>query len=279
MSLLIIFILWYCIFAKTNPEIYKKIGNMFGKIVKWLIIFSIITSIIPSIFAGSVRIIFSLLGIGFAFAPVFAIIWFVKRLQGRNKKKEDNYNYENVQRTSLTKSVPKRRKIVSRFSKKYNLNLTEKEIERIVDASYISYGWEREISDMNRNYDSLYEWYDSDANWLRAYFRIFPIQNVSSDFEMQKQMCLDVYERIFTEMPPQSYNSVDACIEAVNNRYMTAFDETTFMIVYRFLQRNGRKIELPRADVLRSESELERLMHAYDNSDYSNVKSGQKAAE
>ena len=275
------FIMWYFIFGRNNPKVYRKIEGNLSKIITGVILLSFFTKAIPGLFALSIGMLgmFMLLG-----AP----IWVIKTiLQGAFEKeskqnvtqqtaKGTGYTYaEEFQRsnsgkkgismTGLTKSVPKRRKIIQKFNKKYSLNLTDKEVDRIVDASYMSYCWEYEIFCMDKEYDTIYEWYKGDSNWLRAYLHVFPIQNVSSDFEMQRQTCINVFNQIFTEINPSSFATIDDCIDAINNRYYTAFDETTFMIAYRFLEVNGKKHSLPNSGVARTSSELERLMRKYDD--------------
>jgi hypothetical protein len=53
-------------------------------------------------------------------------------------------------------------------------------------------------------------------------------------------------------------------VDAINKRYLTSFDETTFMIAYNFLNANDRKHELPRAGATKMYSELDSLMSKYD---------------
>lgn len=270
MPFIIFFLIWYNVYGKNNPKIYRTIHNGFGKLVGAIIFLSVISSVGSSL-AYSLGF---LLGLALFFGVPFAIVVsIIKAITGAGKKKADITVKSKVVKDKklygtghigLTRSVPKRRKIVIKFNKKYKLNLTEDEINRIVDASYMSVGWEREIADMDKDMDSIYEWYTSDTSWLRAYLRVFPVQTVSSDFERQHQICLDVFDQIFREINPASYPSMDMCIEAINNRYLTFFDETSFMIAYRFLQANGRKYELPRAGLVNTESELDRLMSKYD---------------
>lgn len=283
MTLLIIFIIWYNVFGKSNPKIYRALENKIGKIIAGFIIFSIATSVLPSILGVSILgiVVFST-----AFVPL-AIMYFVFRLLLQNKDKSDRnestYNSAQDARgyggaryyskggnksmmTGLTKSVPKRRKIVRKFNDKYRLSLTDGEINRIVDASYLSSEWEKEIRDMDMSYDSDYEWYRGESGWLRAYLRAFPVQTISSDFEMQRQICLDSFEQIFNEIDTGSFVAIDECVEAINNKFIMFFDETIFMIAYRFLEANGKKYDMPSPGVLKTESELERLKRKYDDS-------------
>lgn len=261
MGFFVFFFIWYQVFGKQNIKIYRAIEGKIAKIFFWVILFSIITSFLPVISTLAIMLFF----LAIFMSPFFLLGWIFSKAFGKKNTKRRGKQYSTAKPpVELSKSVPKRKKIVKKFSEKNNLNLTEKEIDRIVDASYLSYFWEREIYEMGLDYDSIYEWYNKDTGWLRAYFRVFPVQSVSSDYDRQKEICLDVYEQIFQEIDVMQYANIDECIDAINNRYMTAFDETTFMIAYRFLQKNGKKHKLPTQGIVRTESELERLMSKYD---------------
>ncbi|MCM1286782.1 MAG: hypothetical protein NC240_00625 [Clostridium sp.] len=281
MGFIVAFFIWYNIIGKNSPKIYKALDGKIRGIVTAIIIMSVFTSLIPGFVIGSLVVVMAL---AFTFGvPVFAITRILKSM-GLIKSKEkkslnseyDRARYEKEVKTSgnkkkygnsltgLTNSYPKRRKIVEKFSKKYSLNLTEKEIDRIVDASYTSYSWEREIYDMTEDYNALSQWYNRDTGWLRAYLRAFPIQSVSSDFDRQREICQDVFTQVFTEINPGRFATIDECVDAINDKYLTAFDEQTFMIAYRFLEANKVHIKLPSHTVLKGDSELDRLMHKYD---------------
>lgn len=277
MPLLIIFLIWYQCYGKSNPETYRKVSSVFPKILVGLVLFSAFSTLFIPLLVPLIFVL-ALLGVT---APFWIFIWIIKRLTGKNGKgdrKKDYAYYQNsyVQNnnrqsiyntvTGLTRSVPKRKKIVSKFNTKYDLNLTEDEINRIVDASYMSNCWEREIYDMSLHYDSLAQWYKTDSGWLRAYLHAFPVQNVSSDFEMQHKICVDSFDQIFKEIDPGSFQNVDACVEAINERYLTNFDEVTFMVAYRFLQANDIRYNLPHMQVIKATSEIDELKKKYDES-------------
>lgn len=283
MALLIIFIIWYNIWGRSNPKTYRSIESKLPKIFGTLIAISVFSSLIPHFLFASLGILLVLLGIGgVTVGPVIALVWMIRKMLGKDTKpgKRDDYTYYRetyqtnekqkgmgVTVTGLSRSVPKRRKIIQKFSRKYALNLTEKEVDRIVDASYMSNCWEREIYDMSKNYDTVYQWYSGETGWLRAYLRAFPIQSVSSDFEMQRNICVDSFDQIFREADPGGYTTIDECVDAINNRFLTAFDETTFMIAFRFLEQNGRHYPLPHLGVIRNESPLEQLKRKYDEAE------------
>ncbi len=294
MGLIVAFFIWYNIIGKNNPKIYRTLSDKTGKIIATLIILNIFGSVIPGFLVGSLAVVL-VLGATFGI-PAFIIRTILKGLgliKDDNKEslngdydraryaqevakegsKKQKKKYGNSL-TGLTKSYPKRRKILQKFNKKYNLTLTDKEIERIVEASYASYSWEREIYDMTEEYDAVSQWYNRDTSWLRAYLRVFPIQSVSSDFDRQKQICLDVFRQVFTDINPGRFATIDECIDAINDKYLTSFDDFTFMIAYRFLEANRIHIDLPSQDVIYGGSELDRLMHKYDEESENQTQTG-----
>lgn len=164
----------------------------------------------------------------------------------------------------LPKEASKRRKIIEKFNKKYELYLTESQIQRIVDASYYSYEWEREIADMNKEYNSVYEWFQGNTGWLRAYLKSFKVQSVCSDFNQQKQICFSEFDQVFREIDFASFYSQDDAIREMNDKFFTDFNDLSFMIAYRFLEANGRKYDLTKKSVVKNESETDILVRKYD---------------
>lgn len=279
MPLLIMFLIWYGFWGQNNPKSYHRLQGKLSKIIGILILLSIFSSIIPNVLW--ISLVLLIMG-GIIFGPFIFLGWLIKLFTGGNKRQQKN-DYEEYQKyyeatrgkkkktsaftvTGLTKSVSKRTKIVQKFNKKYQLNLTDAEIERIVDASYYSNCWEREIYDMSESYDTLHQWYNADTNWLRAYLHAFPVQSVISDFEAQREICLQAYTEIFENIQPRKYASIDDCVDSINDTFFTNFDENTFMIAYRFLERNGKKYELPHMKLMRAGSDLDALREKYDNS-------------
>lgn len=165
----------------------------------------------------------------------------------------------------ISKSESKRMKIVQRFNKKYNLNLRDNEIETIVKASYMDYGWEREVADMARDYDSESQWYNyGPANWLRAYLHAFNVQSISSNFNMQHQVVYDSYVNVFECVNPADCKNIEDCIRRMNERFYTSFDDITFMIAYNFLEANGKHYELPKVNIIEGKDDMADLKRKYD---------------
>lgn len=189
----------------------------------------------------------------------------------KNKKesKDNNISYDSINRAyqqeqiQLPRLAVDRKKIVEKFNDKFMLSLTDSEMSKIVNGSFQSPDWSKEIIAMTRDYNTISEWYNSETDWLRAYLKAFSVQNVSSDFAYQKQMCLSNYDELFSKINMESYLSIDDCIKAVNDRFMTHFDDVSFMIAYRFLEENGKKYILPKSGVVQMYSELEELESKY----------------
>ncbi len=298
MPFIIGFVIWYNLYAKKNPKCCKTVEDKIGLIVFLIVAGNVVLSALPAILSSLIfELLAALLLLCVAVAPIVAIVMLILKALGivnkpfnhkkdkRNEKeyfnqfKENSYAKDSKRWhqscTKLTKTVRKRRKIVEKFNDKYDLTLTEEEIDRIVDASYMSYCWEKEIYDMDKHYDSVTQWYNTDTCWLRAYIRVFPVQSISSDFERQRKICLETFQLIFDQVNPVSYNSIEACVDAINTRYFSFFDEVTFMIAHRFLKAAGKEYDLPKSEVFQYESELDALKRKYDEEE-KRQKSNQK---
>lgn len=272
MPLIIIFFIWYGMYGRNNPNVYSKIHNKIGWIIALFVIFGGLSGF-SSLFGGllAVSIVIAFFG-----APIWLVAWLIsKSAKGKARQKQNDYDYytqhysqsdakAGMTVTGLTKAVPKRRKIIQKFNQKYDLYLTDEEINRIVDASYMSNCWEREILDMDQKYDTISQWYRGDSAWLRAYLHAFPVQNVTSDFESQRSICLDTFYQVFSEIDPGKYESMESCVREINHRFMTNFDDITFSVAHRFLADNGYKFELPHFDVRGVKSDIDRLKDKYD---------------
>ena len=276
MPILVIFLVWYAIFGRNNPNTYSKIDGKLGKIIFWLVVLTVFPAFIPGVLGAMFGLTVAALAILAAFSPIIIPAVIIGKLLGGGKKKHKKGSTvyapeERKMTTGLTKSVPKRRKIIRKFNKKYDLNLTEDEINKIVDASYMSFAWEKEIRDMNEDYDNVFEWYNSMTNWLRAYLKSFPVHTVSSDFARQKEIVMETFDQLLNEVKPSSYSSLEECIEDINNKYFCVLDETTFMMMYRFLQACGKNHKLPNSSLIKHESDIDILKKKYDQTANANV--------
>ena len=174
------------------------------------------------------------------------------------------YNNQKPNSYGLPSAEKKRTKIVKKFSDKYNLFLTDREIKRIVDASYLSSGWAREICYMNQKYDTVYAWYASMNPWLKVYLYAFQQQNISSDFAMQERIVYDAFNTVFSDVCSDGDLTIDQAIRRINEKYLTNFDETTFMIAYRYMESKGKKYSFAFGQVLNTQEDIDELLSKYE---------------
>lgn len=252
------FLIWYFVIARNNPKIFQKIGKSLKKIVIGIVLLSMFSSVLPT-----------LMGLFFAASPFILIGIFVKWLS--NSKKEKVYKEAtskerqqfNVEGKGLVKAVPKRYKIVEKFNKKWGLKLTDDQVKTIVDASYVSVLWEAEIMAMDKEYNSIYEWLKSDTAWLRAYLLVFNVQDVSSDFAQQREIVFQSFDQIFRETDFRAFPQKKYLLSNMNARYLTNFDDVTFMIAYRFLQSEGRDYDIGNGTIIKNEDKIDTLARKY----------------
>ncbi len=272
-TVLFIAICWYLVSGKNDPGVRRKMKGALGTLPKLIAGMFLLfpATILFIVLAATIGGLFSAFG---GFIPVVFLFAIISSLvkKGKNKtERESNVEYQEVKKTvnkgqgyNLTRSTGKRVRIVSKFNKKYNLRLTDDQIERIMNASYVSYYWEKEIYDMTQDYSVPAEWLKSDTDWLRAYLMAFPVMDIASDFTVQKTIVINSYLQIFKAIQGKSYYSVDEMIKDVNNMYLVNFDEMTFMIAHKFLRENGFNFELPQIGVMKNMSEIDRLAQQYD---------------
>ncbi len=170
-----------------------------------------------------------------------------------------------VESTLLARPIAKRKKVIQEFNGKYDLTLTDAEVQRITEASYVSEGWKREVEAMTQKYDTVGQWLQGSTGWLRVYIYVFQIQNISSDFAMQEQICIEALDEVVAYGCEPEGMSIEECVNYVNNRYFTSFDEMTFMIAWRFLQQKGREHKMTQPDLVRNvDNDLEELEKKYE---------------
>ncbi len=181
------------------------------------------------------------------------------RYSGRNRQG----SIDKIQ-SMLPKAASKRRKIIEKFNKKFDLTLTPEQIQRIVDASYYSPDWAKELEDMDKEYNNVYEWYQGDTAWLRSYIKAFIVQSISSDFEQQRDICIAELDQVFSEVDLAGSLSQEDKIKSINDKFYTEFDDVSFMIAYRFLEKHGKKFDLGNKKVMKYESEMDILAKKYE---------------
>ncbi|MBQ1993988.1 MAG: hypothetical protein II243_05930 [Lachnospiraceae bacterium] len=165
--------------------------------------------------------------------------------------------------TSLPSSAVKRRKIVAKFNEKYELCLTDAQIQSIVNSSYMSQTWRREVEAMDRKYESMYEWFQGPTGWLRVYLYVFKVQDISSDIQLQENIVAHSFDEIFNYADECETFTIHDTIERINNHFMTTFDDATFAAAYRFLEMKGRRHVIKTHRVVRNEDTIDELESKY----------------
>ncbi len=197
--------------------------------------------------------------------------------KGKERREPTQTTYQNTQSYSsradagtarvfsviLPKQVSKRRKIVQDFNKKYDLYLTPEQVQGIVDSTYMSETWKREVEAMTTKYESVYEWFQGSTKWLRAYLYAFHVQDVTSDFFQQEKIVTTAFEEIMRYSDSLSYLSVPERIKEINSKFYTNFDDVTYMIAYRFLESKGIFHTLEVTEPTKNDKDLDDLMEKY----------------
>ncbi len=171
-------------------------------------------------------------------------------------------NYGNI---SIPYSKKRRSSIVKKFNREYGLTLSDEEISVIVEASYLSDSWKKEIADMNRRYESIYEWLTGDTAPIRVYIHAFGLQSISSDFTRQWQIAETAFDEIFTYADSLKNMTYEQRLAKVNEHFFTTFTDASFMIAYRFMQFRGHTYDIGNAYIPRDRNEdLAERMKKYD---------------
>ena len=131
MGLIILFFIWYKVWGERNPKIYRAVTPNLSKIIPIIFVISILFSTTTPTLIGSFIVLFVLATL---FGIPALIIWGILKCFGIGKKREQKNDFAYYQKyyqapepvksvsttiTGLTKSVPKRRKIVEKFNKKH----------------------------------------------------------------------------------------------------------------------------------------------------------------
>ena len=163
----------------------------------------------------------------------------------------------------LPSSPKRRRKIVVTFNEKYNLDLTDDQIDNIVNASYFSAAWHKEIVDMNKKYVTVHQWINGPLAWLRTYIYVFHIQDITSDLYQQERIVVYAFDQVFAYLDSLGPMTMANRIRIANQKFLTDFDDITFMNAYNFLRSKGINYEMKMDDVSQSYDPIDDLMEKY----------------
>lgn len=262
MGLVIFFLIWYFAYARNNPRIFDKLKRKKG-LISFIIAMLLLSNASGSLLGLSFTLLFTALPI-YVVYKVFRSIMFPAEKEKKKAAKE-NRNSAIPKSEQLPNAVPKRIKIVEKFNEHFKLTLTPEQIQTIVDASYVSTDWEYLILSMQKEYQTIHQWFKAPiGGWLRVYLKVFDIQTVSSDMAQQKRICIDSFDQIFRSIDLKAYNTPAWDINKINNTYMTNFDDVSFMMAYRFLEANGHNYTLGEVEILHTDDELADLKKKYD---------------
>ena len=181
----------------------------------------------------------------------------------KNQKQTADSQDSSVKYDSLPKAIKKRKKIICDFNEKYNLCLTDSQIQNITNSSYMSEIWNREVQSMNQKYNVVYEWFPGRTQWLRVYMYVFHVQEITSDIRQQETIATYAFEEVFRFSDTLSSMTTAEKIDRINSEFFTSFDDATFMIAYRFLEGKGLKHSLGGPDVIKDEDNIDELLKKY----------------
>lgn len=282
MSIIIFLIFLAAIFGKTRRD--NRRSPLFGLAIAAIVVMSGMSFLFPwLIFVG---------GAGLA---AFVGYWIAKSVQNKNQRKGYGWDARKVNqsgsgnpqyqqyvnnaskgmKTSLPKAVAKRRKICEAFNEKYRLYLTDEQMHSIVNSSYMSEIWKKELEAMSEKYETVYQWFTGYTRWLRVYLFAFHVQEVTSDIRQQENIVTYAFEEVFRYVDTLSNMPLSEKIAKVNDKFYASFDDVSFMIAYRYLEDKGMKHNLSGGDIIREDEEIDELLKKYEKQDTQGAQSMQ----
>ena len=160
----------------------------------------------------------------------------------------------------------KRILIIKRFCDKYGLNLSDRDIGIISDASYCSSIWAEEVMAMNKSYLDLGEWFCGNAKtiWLRVYLFVFPVKDITQDLDQLYSIAVERdFKNLANVINEKRYLSLDECIKSINNKYYLNFDKISFALFTYIMRQKGMKIVLADVGQVGFEDEMSALIRKY----------------
>jgi hypothetical protein len=162
----------------------------------------------------------------------------------------------------------KRAEIITRFSKKNGLNLRDKDIYLIADASYSSEIWAEEVIAMTKTYHDIGEWLAGKEKtiWLRVYLYVFPVKEITQDYRQLYEIVVGRdFKNLATEINNNKSMTLDECIKRLNAKYYLNFDQTSFALFTHVMRKQGKKIELADVGQIGFEDGLASLVRKYNS--------------
>ncbi len=168
--------------------------------------------------------------------------------------------------SELPDDKDKREDIIKSFSRKNGLNLNDKDIRIIAEASYSSSIWADEVMAMTKTYLDLGEWLGGKDKtiWLRVYLYTFPVKDITSDYGQLYGIAVDRdFKNLANEINEKEFMTIDECIRSINNSHYLNFDKKSFALFTYVMRKNGKKIVLADVGQVGFEDEMAALIRKY----------------
>ena len=272
-----IFFILFIILMFGNNKGDNRNSQLFKTLIIGSIVMSVISTLMPALSA-----------IAFIAIIIYLVSYFKKKKKSAKRQEKYGWDpqrwdeeqgnqgtyeaYREVKKSmpkekTLPQAAAKRKKIVEAFNEKYKLDLTAAQIQGIVNSTYMSEIWRKEVEAMNRKYETLYEWFQGYTKWLRVYMHVFHVQEITSDIRQQENICMYAFDEVFRYADLFPDLPLHEKIQHVNEKFYTSFDDVSFMIAYRFLESKGRHHELGNMDLVREDEKLDQLLEKYKTSE------------
>ena len=170
-----------------------------------------------------------------------------------------NYSNKSTYSRKLPKSKKGRLKLLDNFNKKFNLYLEEDQMNSIVDSSYFSETWKKELEAMDEKYDTLYNWFDGPTTWLRLYIWCFIPQEITYDIIQQEKICFCSFDSVFKYAESLGNVSRAEVIKRCNEKFFCQFDDITFTMSLKYMSTHGRSYKLGVASPMEYDSRSSKL--------------------
>ena len=222
-------------------------------IIKILVVSIIATVIVLLLFFNSDKVIYNLIGI--------IIVICIEVFSIKNIKDELKHD--------LPDSPDKRADIIKTFMDKFNIRISYADIITIVEATYYSKEWEKELEAMTNDYANLGMWFTTDGgrkNWLRIYLACFPVKEISGDMEEQHDLIVNKhFVNLYKDIISREFLTNEEIIRYINEKFYLTFDKNSFAIWKAYMKKNGYDIPLKNDGQVGFDTEINRLKRNYSD--------------
>ena len=231
----------------------------FNGVVKALVISIVLSLIVLLIFFRSAKLSYNFLGI--------LIVIVIEVMAYKSIREELRHD--------LPDSSYKREDIIIAFSNRYSVGISDEDRQAIVDATYYSNDWERELEAMTNDYANLGMWYTKDDKkmcWLRVYLAAFPVKEISSDIDEQYSITVEKhFINLYKAICKRDFLTNEEIIKYINETFLLNFDKNSFAVWKAYMKDNDFIIKLKNEGQVGFDTDINKLMRNYsDNDDYNN---------